>query len=188
MDFHLLLQAFAALSFTVSFDVSNEHTQDFFIFQGNNCQAHLFRQGDVLNLYLNQNNVFTIYQLENMTNIFSFSWPGFFVNNVEMYTSHTDKDLDVEYFNFTEFTFISPLLEMYDYEFEPLLQTLSNTTNLNYGYLVLIMIAVVLSLKADARTVKEFINAMKKIKKLDPDDVSMRSIEIDEPNIVQDNG
>ena len=123
-----------------------------------------------------------------MTNIFSFLWPGFFVNNVGMYTSHTDKDLDVEYFNFTEFTFISQLLEMYDYEFKPLLQTLSNTTNLNYSYLVLIMIAVVLSLKADARTVKEFINAMKKIKKLDPDYVSMRSIEIDEPNIVQDNG
>ena len=189
MNFHILFEAIAALSFSIRYDVSDEKYQDLFLFQGNDSQAHLYRKNDVLKLYLKYGEVFSNYKFDNVSSNFLFSWPDFSVNGTEMYTVHQGA-LDVKKFNFSEFTFISPILGLYDHvSFEqPLLQNLDKLENVNYGYLVLIMIVVVLTLKVDARAVKNLVVAIKAIMKLEKDYVSMKSGEIDKSNIAQDNG
>ena len=187
MNFHILFEAIAALSFSIRYDVSDEKYQDLFLFQGNDSQAHLYRQNDVLKLYLKYGDVFSSYRFENVSSSFLFSWPDFSVNGREMYPVHQGV-LDVKYFDFNEFTFISPILGLQDHvSFEqPLLQNLNELKNVNYGYILLIMIVLVFVLKVDARAVKGLVNAIKVIMKLEKDYVSMKSVEIDKSNIAQD--
>ena len=187
MNFHILFEAIAALSFSIRYDVSAGKYQDLFLFQGNDSQAHLYRQNDVLKLYLKYGDVFSSYRFENVSSSFLFSWPDFSVNGTEMYPVHQGV-LDVKYFNFYEFTFISPILGLQDHvSFEqPLLQNLNELKNVNYGYILLIMIVLVFVLKVDARAVKGLVNAIKVIMKLEKDYVSMKSVEIDKSNIAQD--
>lgn len=187
MNFHIFFEAIAALSFSIRYDVSAGKYQDLFLFQGNDSQAHLYRQNDVLKLYLKYGDVFSSYRFENVSSSFLFSWPDFSVNGTEMYPVHQGV-LDVKYFNFYEFTFISPILGLQDHvSFEqPLLQNLNELKNVNYGYILLIMIVLVFVLKVDARAVKGLVNAIKVIMKLEKDYVSMKSVEIDKSNIAQD--
>ena len=96
---------------------------------------------------------------------------------------------DVKDFDFTDFTFISPILEMYDdCKFQPLIDQLQQITDINYKYLILIMVAVVIVIKADVRVIADFIDGIKVKLELENDYVSMKSVGIPNSSTIQHNG
>ena len=184
MDFHFLFQAFASLSFTIRYNLTNDSFQDFFIFQGNQSQAHFYRRNDEIKLYLNHKDNLSIYKLENISSNFWFSWPDFVVNDTLMFVVH---QADIEDMKFTDFTFISPILEVYnDLEPQTLLNRLDNFTDINYGYFILIMIVVVIVIKGDARVVLDLLSAIKVKLAYENDYVSMKSVEITKLSTIQE--
>ena len=99
MNFHMFFQAIATLSFTVWFNISEKQYQDIFLFQGNESQAHFFRQNYSLQLYLIHKDVSIIYQIENITSSFSFSWPELTVNSRKMESNQLDVNMFLTQFN-----------------------------------------------------------------------------------------
>ena len=186
MNLHILFEAIATLSFTIQYNLSNSTFQDFFFFEGNQSQAHLYRKENGIHLYLNHKDMFSSYKFENITSTFSFSWPEFTVNDTKMFVVHEG---DLKDFDFTDFTFISPILEMYDdCKFQPLIDQLQQITDVNYKYLILIMVAVVIVIKADVRVIADFIDGIKVKLELENDYISMKSVEIPNSSIIQHNG
>ena len=176
MNFNIIFNFIAVVSFTIDFNVSDEYYQDFFLFDGNNSRAHLYRQNNTLKLHLKQQNNFKIYKYSNLTNSFSFSWSNISVNGVKMYPLKSN--YDIENWNFS---FIPSVLQMTDdCSFQPLLEDLSNGTSFSYVYFILIMIVVILTIKADIKFVKNFINAIKVFLKIENEIKSLESIENDD--------
>ena len=181
MNFHILFQTIAELSFVVHFEVSDGKYQDFFLFKGNQSKAHLYRENDVLNLFVHCKNGFSYYKRNNISSNFAFSWPGFIINDTKMNAvNQTDENV----FDFTDFEFISPVMEFYDhYTLEPIVNSLGEIKGLNYGYLTLIVIVLIITIKADFKAV---VNAMKILLKVENDYVSMENLQM--RNTIQDNG
>lgn len=147
MNFNILFNIVANLSFTIDFYNSDESYQDFFIFNGDNTSANLFRKNDTIILYLKLINDFEIYNLDNITDSFSFSWSKFTINNEQM--KCVKNSTEIKNLKFTNFTFISPIIDIYsDFIVEPLLETLGKFNGFNYGYLVLITVFVGIILKS----------------------------------------
>lgn len=181
MNFHIIFRTIAELSFVVKYKISNEKYEDFFLFKGNQSKAHLYRESNVLNLYLCCKGGINHYKYENVSSIFTFSWSDFTINGSKMYAVNQSYE---KVYDFTDFKFISPVVELYDhYSFEPIVNSLSEIKSLNYGYFVLIMIIVIITLKSDFRAIA---NAMKVILNVENDYVSMHNIQM--KNTVQDNG
>ncbi len=145
MNFNLLFTALATLSFSVKFQVDSGARQDFFLFEGANQSAHLFRDGESLTLYLQQSDRYTIYKLQLKSSNFTFSWNGYVVNNQQMLLQ--DSTGNVNDVVFQDFTFSSPIIELleFDCSVEPVYK-LSN--DINYGYIVLIFLGVGLLFKS----------------------------------------
>ena len=158
MNLHFAFHAFATLSFTIKYKLSNDSYQDFFIFQGNESHAHFYRQDGTLKLYLNHMEHVSSYQFGNMTSNFWFSWPEFTINDTLMTVMRKS---DVKNINFTNFTFVSPILEFNDHDLQPITKTLDYLSEINYNYLILIMVVVVIVLKVDAETIIDFAGVIK---------------------------
>ena len=171
MNFHIAFQTFAALTFTVRYNLSNDTYQDFFIFQGNQSQAHFYRTDNVIKLYLNHKDSFSSYKLGNISSEFWFSWSGLMINDTKMQIVHEGKTKNVRFDNFT---FISPILDIYEsYEMQPLIKEI---TDINYGYFVLMMIAVVLVLKADVHSLSKVLDSIKFRFRIENEYVSMNNL------------
>ena len=173
MNFHILFLMISELSFIVKFKVTDKHYQEFFIFKGNESQARLYRENDVLNLYLNCKQGINHYNYDNISSIFEFSWSDFSVNDIQMNAVETTNKTD---FVFTDFIFSSPVIEIDDdHSIKPLVNSLGEIKSFNYGYLILIMIVLMILIKADFRTLT---NAMKLFQKVQESDyVSMNNLQ-----------
>ena len=171
MNFHFAFQTFAALSITVRYNVSKDSYQDFFVFQGNESQAHFYRTDNVLKLYLNHMDSFSSYKLDNISSDFWFSWPELTINNIKMLVVHKGETKNVRFDNFT---FISPILDTYEScEMQPLIKEL---TDINYGYIVLMMVVVVILLKADVQSLTELLDRIKVRFRIENEYVSMNNL------------
>ena len=172
MDYFILFNTIAQLSFTIQYNVSHDNFQEFFVFHGNQSHAKLFREYNLIKLYLNCTNNVNYYKLETNSTSFDFSWPELSINHIQMYSvNHSDtKNCD-----FNHFKFISPFVQLHDpCGYQPLVNSFGNMENINYGYFVLIMVFVILSLKLDFKTTFKAI-----ISKFESDYVSMRNIHND---------
>ena len=89
------------------------HIRTFFIFQGNESKAHFYRKDIKLNLCLSQLENSSSYEFENISSNFWFSWPEFTINDTSMLVVHNG--VTMSNINFTDFRFISPILEIYEY-------------------------------------------------------------------------
>ena len=139
MNFNLLFTILATLSFSVKFQVDSGARQDFFLLEGTNQSAHLFRDGESLTLYLQQNDGYEIYKTQLKSTNFTFSWNGYMVDNQQMLLHDSTGNVnDVEFQNFT---FISPIIELntFDCSVE---QVYKLSDNINYGYIVLILLGI----------------------------------------------
>ena len=109
MNFVLLLTTVSTLSFTVRFRVNNERQQDYFIFEGVNQSAHLFRQNSTLYLRCMQEERIALYETNLTDNHFNFSWLDFMIDNRAM--KSTIKGENITEMKFDYFVLISPQFE-----------------------------------------------------------------------------
>ena len=83
MNFTILFHFIETLNFHVQFSLYSHNTQDFFVFQGGNSYAYLYRNNQTVFLYMRDENGFQLYQ-EDILNKLEFSWGGFKINGTEM--------------------------------------------------------------------------------------------------------
>ena len=84
MNINFLYTVLTGLCFTVKFEFDDNRKQHYFIFDGPDTTAHLFRENSTLTLVFQSNYSFNTYQTLNLTNPFEFTWDGFRVNDKTM--------------------------------------------------------------------------------------------------------
>ena len=131
--------------------------QDFFIFQGGNSTAHLYRNNETVSLYLRDDEGFELYQT-NILNKLEFSWKGFQINGTDMKLIKSTGNTSMDYLN--EFIFISPIIDIQpgimleasnfnNNESESRFISPQNSKDVNYGYIaaIILIFAIALELK-----------------------------------------
>ena len=159
MNFTILFHIIGTLNFHVQFSLHSDYTQDFFIFQGVNSYAYLYRNNGTVSLYMRDDKSFQLFQA-NISNELEFSWRGFKINGTEMKLIKSTGSTDMDDLN--EFTFLSPVLDLQP---DILMETCAlnsneissesksisslNLKNVNYGYIaaIILMFAIALELK-----------------------------------------
>ena len=157
MNFTILFHIIGNLNFHVQFSLDSNYMQDFFIFQGGNSTAHLYRNNETVSLYLRDEKGFELYQT-NILNKLEFSWKGFQINGTDMKLIKSTGNTSMDYLN--EFIFISPIidlqpgimLEMSNFnnnESESRFISPQNSKDVNYGYIaaIILIFAIALELK-----------------------------------------
>jgi hypothetical protein len=144
MDFNLLFAVLTSFSFVLKFSVNSEEKQDFFLFNGLNVSAHLYRENDSFYLYVNNQQNFSIYLFRSSLNCVEFSWDGFVMNNEKMELIRSTGE--VSDLNFNALTFTSPLVDFACINSDcNALEPLYQLENVNYGYIaIMLCIAFVL--------------------------------------------
>ena len=157
MNFTILFHIIGNLNFHVQFSLDSNYMQDFFIFQGGNSTAHLYRNNETVSLYLRDDERFELYQT-NILNKLEFSWRGFQINGTDMKLIKSTGNTSMDYLN--EFTFISPIIDLQpgimleagnfnNNESESRFISPQNSKDVNYGYIaaIILIFAIALELK-----------------------------------------
>ena len=157
MNFTILFHFIETLNFHVQFSLYSHSTQDFFVFQGGNSYAYLYRNNQTVFLYMRDENGFQLYQ-EDILNKLEFSWGGFKINGTEMKMIKSTGSTDMN--NLNEFTFLSPIVTLQpDIPMETCTlntnETISeskfisslNSKNVNYGYIAAIILIFAIALE-----------------------------------------
>ena len=157
MNFTILFHIIGNLNFHVQFSLDSNYMQDFFIFQGGNSTAHLYRNNETVSLYLRDEKGFELYQT-NILNKLEFSWRGFQINGTDMKLIKSTGNTSMDYLN--EFTFISPIIDLQpgimlevsnfnNNESESRFISPQNSKDVNYGYIaaIILIFAIALELK-----------------------------------------
>ena len=149
MDINFIFALATSLSFTVVFDVNNSYNQNYFVFNGDETSAHLFRKNDTVTLYLYDRDSYVIYQSSNITSSFMFSWEGYQINNMNM--NKTSYNGSLGSLEFDGFTFLSPHKEILEtcYISEPCPEPVFQCEGTRYDLLTLIVLGIGLLLKFD---------------------------------------
>ena len=179
MDFTILFRLIGNLNFNLSFQLSENVTQDFFIFNGLNSSAHLHRVNKDVYLLLSQNNQFERYQASVLDEL-HFSWVDFMINGTCMKKVKSTGAINMTGLN--QFTFISPVLDFQPHisnELEPM-QSIK-LSNVNYGYIATLMLvfAIAIELKAKIPLIFKLFRNNSESGVDNSDYVSMTNIEID---------
>ena len=186
MNFNLLFSTLAGLSFVLKFSVNQKERQDFFLFNGSNSSAHLFREGNMFYFHLFNKVNFSVYRLNSTADLVTFSWNDFFLNDERM---ELISNLgNISELNLDSFTFTSPIVEFSSSECENNLEPLYQLKNVNYGYIAtMIFTALVLTESKSVgikvfdhfktRTIYETMNAIRR--KSHPD-VEFRTIKTED--------
>ena len=157
MNFTILFHVIESLKFNLTFELSHNYAQDFFIFDGLNSSAHLYRTNKTVYLY--QNDEFELYQSTVLKKL-QFSWIGFKVNGTSMKKVKSTGSIDMN--DLEQFTFLSPLLDFKAHIsietcFSELKETVSELefiqsiklNEIKYGYIagIILIFAIALELK-----------------------------------------
>ena len=143
MEFNIFFALVSALSFSIRFDIDSNKKQDYLIFQSDADTVHLFRENNTLVLYMRQNQSYNIYNYYNITDDFSFTWDGYKINEEKMVLLKSLGDIGTMYFD--SYTFLSPITDFY----EPTsIKPVYNHNGINYGYITMIVVGVVLTFKS----------------------------------------
>lgn len=137
MNLTILFYAVSTLSFSIYYNIDGESTQDFFIFEGNNCTVHLYRENSTLFLYQRKNGNYITYSMQNIGSTFNFTWNGYLINGMEM---TSDQSVNIGEMNFETFTFISPLIDINFYT--DIFQ--GNSKESSYGILLIVIVILAL--------------------------------------------
>ena len=140
MNFTLLLTTVSTLSFTINFKVSDDSTQDYFIFEGDNQTAHLFRENSTLYLRCTQLDRIAIYKTELTDVDFRFSWLDHIVNGRVM--EMLKKDDDFTAMSFEHYVLISPQFVEEDVNLKCTVNPSYEVHGTNYWYIAAIVVVV----------------------------------------------
>ena len=145
MNFNLILNLVSTLSFSLKFGNNMEMHQDYFIFEGDNTSAHMFRDTCTLYLYLRQGLEYSIYHL-NVSDSFVFTWDGYLINGTNMKQNDIG---DISELIFENFTFVSPLLEVdTNRDMTPeLIKRKNSSRDIKYWHILLIVIGLCIFLE-----------------------------------------
>ena len=157
MNFTILFHIIGNLNFNVQFSLDSNYMQDFFIFQGGNSSAHLYRNNKTVFLYLHDDKGFQLYQT-NILKELEFTWKGFQINGSGMKLIKSTGNTSMDYLN--EFIFISPIIDLQpgimleasnfnNNESESRFISPQNSKDVNYGYIaaIILIFAIALELK-----------------------------------------
>ena len=146
MNFTILFGIVSTLSFSVRFNLDGGKRQDFFVFEGNNQSAHLFRIDYKLHLNLMENGKYKFLASNLDGYDFSFTWKGYKVNGKDMVPYKSNKNTQIWNSTYNTFTFISPLITDWDQlecPPEPV-YSCEKKTSINYGYVVMIGVGLLI--------------------------------------------
>ena len=180
MNFTILFQLIGNLNFNLSFELSQSVTQDFFIFNGLNSSAHLYRVNKDIYLLLYQNDQFERYQSSVLSKL-HFSWVDFSFNGTCMKKVKSTGDINMTDLN--QFTFLSPVLDFQPHistELEPM-QSIK-LSDVNYGYIAGLMLIFALAIELKVKIPLIFNKLFRNNSESEVDNsdyVSMMNIEID---------
>ena len=172
MNFTLLFAVVGSLSFVIDFTIIPGEKQDFLFFEGINDSAHLYRENNTVFLHVNME----IYRAT-IENKLEFSWNGFRINGTEMEkikSSGEDRTLE-----FDAFTFLSPALNLQEYQEEKTFNPILKSIKLNYYYILIIVIFSVLLVDSKPRTFRIIQDILSRRKEPDYEVMS----KIDEKNL-----
>lgn len=146
MNFTILFAIVSSLSFSLKFIVDKGKRQDFFLFEGNNQSAHLFRIDRKLQLTLMQNGNYKVLTSNLDGYNFLFSWSGYKVNGKEMVLFKPDKNARIWNSKYNTFTFISPFIDGWEPLDCPILPVYSceKKSPINYGYVAMIGVGILI--------------------------------------------
>ena len=160
MNFNLLFTTLRDLSFLMTFAVDSGNEQDFFLFSGFNASAHFYRQNSTFNLIIFDNSSYSFYQLKHNNALVSFSWPDISLNGFQMTLK---KSYGVtEDLCFDTFTFISPILNFTDQEYNTSSMSIYQLNSVNYFYIALMFLIAGVLFESQTIAVRIFENMKKK--------------------------
>lgn len=114
MNLNVLFRVVSTLSFVIEFSIINVERQDYFIFEGINQLAHLYRENSTLILYLSCDTGYEIFNTSVKNESFQFSWNRYEVNG-RMMELQTLKG-KMQSLNYENFTILAPIIETFDNE------------------------------------------------------------------------
>ena len=165
MDFHLVLSLASALTFVFEFPVNTQINQDYFILSGNNQSAHLYRVNNSIYLYLNQGQNYSVYNSTTIRDSFRFSWNNFTVDGEKM---QLDRSVgEVNMFQYTYSVFLSPILQVVDQYCVVNPLPVYNLNEVNYWYILSIVLLVGVALDSKTHIVKMINNFLLRRNKSD---------------------
>jgi hypothetical protein len=154
MNFNLLFGVLTSFSFILKFSVNSERKQDFFLFNGSNASAHLYRENESFYLYLSKDRNFSIYHSKSSFHDVEFSWDGFVLNNEKMQLFKSTGEISDIFFD--TFTFVSPIIDSICSDVNDNLQPLYQLKNVNYGYVAIMICVAILIIESKAIGVKVY--------------------------------
>ena len=96
------------------FIFATEERQDYFIFEGTNQAAHLFRENETLILHMSCNTEYIIFNASIEQETFQFSWSGFEVDGKKMVLQGSHGKMGS--LEFENITFLAPIIDIFDLE------------------------------------------------------------------------
>ena len=147
MNFNFLFGIVGNLNFIITFLLDEKDQQDFFLFDGVDSAAHLYRYNKTIYLQLNNGTTTMLYKTD-IENMLEFSWTGFKVNGTEMVKVGSNVTFPM---TFNTFTFLTPLVSFscLNISNAEKSMTFQNAMNTNYGYIVgiVLLVAIVFDIK-----------------------------------------
>lgn len=153
MDFSLFFSIVASLSFTIKYTVNSNDKQGYFFFKGDNSSAHLYRENRILNLYIQSNSSYELYEFPNVSREFSFTWKDYKIDGKNMIMIRSNgKVVGLE---FSGYTFLSPYIDIiHDQKVDSKLEPIYQNSPINYGFILLIVLCIGVLLKTDVPAIK----------------------------------
>ena len=144
MDLSALFTLALSLDFTVYFSYNNEPYQDYFIFDGDSSQAHMFRNNETIYLRLSEGSDWANYQFNSSFSVIEFTWP-YYINGQPM-TIISD-DVYIANSSYHSFVFLDPL------PIQTILYSYTQTSKLvdtkfNYEYIIGIVVALLILIRS----------------------------------------
>jgi len=137
MNLNLLLAVFSPILFSVSWPISNEPHQDFFILNGENSSAHFLRKNETFYLHLEREYQTKIISYNDTIDSLTFSWPELMINGINI------SEQDLNYYtsiSVNSLTFLNPEFVNHCPESSMIQATYLNSS-INYGFIALFFIA-----------------------------------------------
>jgi len=154
MNFQIVFHFISTLTFVFKFSVNPNSQQDYFYFEGTNQSAHLSRSQEIITLFLNQGENFSVYRGEINQSTFTFSWIGFKIDGKPM--NITKSEGDTSEINYNSLLFMSPILDEIEECSTNCPEQILQYNSVNYWYIVLIVLAIGISLNLKEEAVNSF--------------------------------
>ena len=107
MDISLIFSVILRLNFTVQYVDNGANYQDYFLFSGENCSLHLFRENSTIFQVFSSEDDNVWYEAKTNDSSLQFTWP-LSINNIDMDLVKGREEI-INHMTYSSFMFIDPL-------------------------------------------------------------------------------